>query len=61
MNKQVEYERLLNEHRIISNQISDIKAEDFELNEEQKKKIQNLQRKQVVLMNQMQKLFGNNY
>jgi len=61
MNKQVEYERLLNEHRIISNQISDIKAEDFELNEEQKKKIQNLQRKQVELMNQMQKLFGNNY
>jgi hypothetical protein len=61
MNKQVEYERLLNEHRIISNQISDIKAEHFELNEEQNKQIQNLQRKQVVLMNQMQKLFGNNY
>lgn len=61
MEKQVEYERLLNEHRVLSNQISDIKAENFELNEEQNRKIQNLQRKQIELMHQMQKLFGNNY
>jgi hypothetical protein len=58
MNKQVEYERLLNEHRVLSNQISDIKAESFELNDEQKMKIQNLQRKQVELMNRMKSLFN---
>lgn len=58
MNKQVEYERLLNEHRHLSNEISDIKAENFELTEEQKIKIQNLQRRQVELMNRMKGLFN---
>ncbi len=57
MNKQAEYERLLNEHRNVSNQISDIKAESFELNDEQRGKIKNLENKLVDLMNQMKRLF----
>ena len=58
MSKQLEYEKLLNEHRYLSNEISDIKAENFELTEEQKIKIQNIQRRQVELMNRMKTLFN---
>lgn len=58
MSKQLEYERLLNEHRFLSNQISDIKAENFELNDEQKRKIKELEMKQVQLMNKMKLLFN---
>lgn len=57
MSKQAEYERLLNEHRYVSNQISDIKAESFELNDEQKGRIKKLENRLVDLMNQMKRLF----
>lgn len=57
MNKQAEYERLLNEHRNVSNQISDIRAESFELNDEQKGRIKKLENRLVDLMNQMKRLF----
>lgn len=55
--KKEEYERLLNEHRIITNQISDIKADGFELNEEQKQKISLLELKLIGIMQQMKRLF----
>jgi|LauGreDrversion4_2_1035121.scaffolds.fasta_scaffold02335_5 hypothetical protein len=55
--KKEEYERLLNEHRIITNQISDIKADSFDLNDEQKQKIRFLELKLIGIMEQMKRLF----
>jgi len=55
------YETMLNEHRRLSNQISEIKAENFEMNDEQKKRINELQTRQVHLMNQMKILFNGNF
>lgn len=60
-NKQVIYETLLNEHRRVSNEISDIKANSYELNEEEKKKVSELQKRQVELMNRMKMLFNGNF
>ena len=37
--------RLMNEHRMITNQISDIKANNFELTQENKKEIAELEKK----------------
>ena len=55
--KKEEYERLLNEHRIITNQISDIKADSFDINDEQKQKIRFLELKLIGIMEQMKRLF----
>lgn len=55
--KKEEYERLLNEHRIITNQISDIKADSFDLNDEQKQKIRFFELKLIGIMEQMKRLF----
>lgn len=52
------YDSLLNEHRRVSNQISEIKGESFEMNESQQKRIKELERKQIHLMNQMRVLFN---
>jgi|688.fasta_scaffold2755123_2 hypothetical protein len=57
MSKQLEYERLLNEHRRVSNEISEIKTESFELDDEQKNRIKKLEMKLVFLMEQMKRLF----
>lgn len=51
------YESLLNQHRTVSNQIGEIKARNFELTEDDKKEIQNLERRLVEIMNQMKSLF----
>ena len=59
--KQIIYESLLNEHRRVTNEISDIKANSYELNEEEKKKVKELQSRQVHLMNQMKVLFNGNF
>ena len=40
--KRIIHGQLLNEHRIISNEISDIKANSYELNEEEKRKVTEL-------------------
>ena len=61
MDKKLMYETMLNEHRRLSNQISEIKAENFEMNDEQKKRINELQTRQVHLMNQMKILFNGNF
>ncbi len=55
--KKEEYDRLLNEHRIITNQISDIKADSFDINDEQKQKIRFLELKLIGIMEQMKRLF----
>lgn len=51
------YESLLNEHRKIQNQISDIKAASFDLNLEEKIKIQELEKRQFQVMKQIRVLF----
>ena len=60
-NKQLIYESLLNEHRRITNEISDIKANSYELNEEEKKKVKELETNQIQLMNQMKSLFNGKF
>lgn len=51
------YGNLLNEHRKISNQISDIKSENFELSQEQAQKVRMLESKQVEIMAKIRQLF----
>jgi hypothetical protein len=51
------YGNLLNEHRKLSNQISDIKSENFELNPEQTQKVRMLENKQVEIMAKIRQLF----
>ena len=60
-NKQVIYETLLNDHRLITNQISDIKANSYDLNDTEKNKVLDLQKRQVELMNRMKTLFNGNF
>jgi len=60
-NKQLIYESLLNEHRRITNEISDIKANSYELNEDEKKKVKELETNQIQLMNQMKFLFNGKF
>jgi|LakMenEpi03Aug12_release.lakeMendotaPanAssembly.Ray.scaffolds.fasta_scaffold5048982_1 hypothetical protein len=52
------YESMLNEHRKLQNEISDIKANSFDLNPEERKKVQELENRQTQLMNQMRVLFN---
>jgi len=56
-NKKIMYESLLNQHRLVSNQIGEIKSRNFELTEEDKKEIQKLEKRLVDIMNQMKSLF----
>lgn len=60
-NIEVIYGQLLNEHRRILNEISDINANSYELSDEEKRKVQELQKKQIQLMNQMKTLFNGNF
>jgi hypothetical protein len=55
--KRLLYESLLNQHRTISNQISEIKARNFELTEQDKKEITKLESRLIEIMNQMKSLF----
>ena len=56
--KSVIYEQLLSQHDNVSNQISAIKGEDINLNEDQENRINVLKTKQIDIMRQMQKLVG---
>ena len=57
-NKQLLYENLLNQHRTISNKISEIKGRNFEPTETDKKEIKMLEGRLVQIMNQMKVLFN---
>lgn len=46
----------MNEHRRLSNEISDIKANSYELNEEEKRKVADLQRQQFIIMKKLENL-----
>jgi hypothetical protein len=52
------YGNLLNEHTKCFNEINLIKAENLELNREQILRVQQLEQKQIQLMNQMRSLFN---
>jgi len=55
--KRIIHGHLMNEHRRLANEIADIKANSFELNEEEKRKISELQRRQILIMKQLENLF----
>lgn len=52
------YGNLLNEHTKCFNEINLIKAQNLELNREQILRVQQLEQKQIQLMNQMRSLFN---
>jgi len=54
--KRIIHGQLMNEHRIIANEIADIKANSYELNEEEKRKVAELQRRQLMIMKQLENL-----
>jgi hypothetical protein len=56
-NKRILYDSLSNQHRLITNQIGDIKAKNFELTEEDKREIQKLEMRLIEIMNQLKSLF----
>jgi len=57
MDKKVLHGQLMNQHRIISNEIADIKANSYELNEEEKRKVAELQKQQLIIMKKLENLF----
>ena len=54
--KRIIHGQLMNEHRRLSNEISDIKANSYELNEQEKKRVDELQRRQFMIMKQLENL-----
>jgi hypothetical protein len=56
-NKRLLYDSLSNQHRLITNQIGEIKAKNFELTEEDKKEVQKLEMRLIEIMNQLKWLF----
>lgn len=58
MDKRILHGQLMNEHRLISNEISDIKASSFELNKEQKEKVQQLERRLKDVANKLYNLYN---
>jgi hypothetical protein len=54
--KRIIHGQLMNEHRILANEIADIKANSYELNEEEKRKVAELQRRQFIIMKQLENL-----
>ena len=54
--KRIIHGQLMNEHRILANEIADIKANSYELNEQEKKQVAELQRRQLIIMNQLENL-----
>ena len=60
-NTEIIYGQLLNEHSRIGNEISDIKANSVELNENDRKKVQQLQKRQLEIMNQIKTLFNGSF
>ena len=46
----------MNEHRKLANEIADIKANSYELNEEEKRKVAELQRQQMLIMKKLENL-----
>ena len=58
MDKRIIHGQLMNEHRLISNEIADIKASSFELNKEQKEKVQQLEGRLKDIANKLYTLYN---
>lgn len=58
MDKRIIQGQLMNEHRMISNEIADIKASSFELTKEQKQKISELEMRLKMIAQKLYKLYG---
>jgi hypothetical protein len=58
MDKRIIHGQLMNEHRLISNEIADIKASSFELNKEQKEKVQQLEGRLKDVANKLYTLYN---
>jgi hypothetical protein len=56
--KAMMYGQLLNEHTRVGNLISEIKAENFEMNDEQKTRIRVLENRQIQIMMAIKKLMS---
>jgi hypothetical protein len=54
--KRIIHGQLMNEHRRLANEISDIKANSYELNEQEKKQVAELQRQQMLIMKKLENL-----
>ena len=50
------YGRLLNEHTRLQNEIASIKGESIELNQQQSNKIKELEKRQIGIMNDINRL-----
>ena len=46
----------MNEHRRLANEIADIKANSYELNEQEKRQVAELQRQQMLIMKKLENL-----
>lgn len=58
MEKEILHGKLMSDHRNLSNEISDIKASSFELNEQQKKKIYELEQKVKLIAQKLYTLYN---
>ena len=58
MDKRLTQGQLMNEHRMISNEIADIKASSFELTKEQKQRISELEMRLKIIAQQLYNLYG---
>jgi hypothetical protein len=56
--KAQKYGELLNEHTRLSNQVSSIKGEDIEMNQQQMERIRQLQNRQIQIMEEIKKLLS---
>jgi hypothetical protein len=54
--KRIIHGQLMNEHRRLSNEIADIKANSYELNDEEKRRVADLQRQQLMIMKRLENL-----
>jgi len=58
MDKRMIQGQLMNEHRLISNEIADIKASSFEITKEQKQRISELEMRLKIIAQQLYNLYG---
>ena len=54
--KRLIHGQLMNEHRRLANEIADIRANSYELNEQEKRQVAELQRQQMLIMKKLENL-----
>lgn len=55
--KRITHGKLMNEHRLISNEISDIRAANFELTKEQKEQVDKLEQQLKMISQKLYNLY----